>query len=288
MSTELTKIEQSNVKEINFLKEQAIELAKECNTIEIKDDTSEAIATQILSKANAYVKDIDKKRKELKAPVIDLGKNIDAAAKGLSGPLEEAVVTAKGKLLAWKQKKAQEAEKEAKRLRELSAELNLYSVRTMAEIAKCKTEAELGIVYKQRIKAFPVDTFEELGKPAINEVVKELVDHGKKKRYAILNPEVNEVVNEDAVETTQAIAEKTEAVAAEKVAAIDTSTSGLRKTWTYEIVDESVMPRDWLSPDPAKIKATMKVAIASEKLKPGADEIVNGVRFYQKESVRVV
>lgn len=287
MSTELTKLEQGNVKEINFLKEQSLELAKECNTIDIKDDTSEAVATQIISRANSYVKEIDAKRKELKAPVIALGKKIESTAKELSEPLEKAVTDGKAKLLAWKQEKQKKAEAEANRLRELAGELNLYSVRTMAEIAKCTTEAELGDVYKRKIKGFPADQFKELGKDAMNEVLKELVDHGKKKRYAILNPEVNEVVEEAAVETTEAIAEKTTEIAEQKVAAIDTSTSGVRKTWSFEIVDEKVMPRDWLSPDPAKIKAQMKRAIDNGQLKPGADEVVNGVRFYQKESVRV-
>jgi len=55
--------------------------------------------------------------------------------------------------------------------------------------------------------------------------------------------------------------------------------SGVRKMWKFELVDKSKLPIEWIALDEAAVKAYLK----SDDVKDG---VVNGVRFYQDNSVR--
>lgn len=57
----------------------------------------------------------------------------------------------------------------------------------------------------------------------------------------------------------------------------------MRMVWKYRIVDESAVPAKFCSPDPAKIDAEMRGALANE----GTPPTINGVEFYQEASMTV-
>ncbi len=60
-------------------------------------------------------------------------------------------------------------------------------------------------------------------------------------------------------------------------------TKGIRKTWTFEVVDEKLIPENWKCLNKKAIKDFMSGN--KESLKDG--EIIGGVKFYQTESLTI-
>ena len=284
--TELTQVITSSENKLLVLKEHAIRIANDCKNIEVTDETTEAIGTQIISQANAYLKDIDAKRKEIKDPYWNAGKKIDEIAKALMAPLEEAVNVGKNKMLKYKQEQERKRQEAIAKIEELKHKLTSYAKNTMDEINACVTENDLGVVYRTRIKNFPKEEFIAVGEEALKTTLESLVQYGKAKRQAIQNPEAKPIadnIQEQQEKVIAATVESTDIALAE----VAPKSTGIRKTWAFEVVDQSKLPTNWLMPNEAAIKESMKKFIDAEKLKSGDDVIVNGVRFFQKESLTV-
>lgn len=159
------------------MKAQAAEIAKACSEIEIVDESSLSIADQMITRANKVSKDIEAIRVSLKAPILDIGKRIDAAAKDLSAEIDAAVKDVKAQKLAYNQllqkKKAEkQAEldrianaaletqrKEAERIRKVTNWIQEFETNTTKEIFQAKDEAGLQTIFANRIKVFPSDEF---------------------------------------------------------------------------------------------------------------------------------
>ncbi len=60
-----------------------------------------------------------------------------------------------------------------------------------------------------------------------------------------------------------------------------TQPKGVRKTWTFEIINENEIPRGFMTPNIAKIQAYLDAH--KDSLKDG--DIKAGIKFYQKESI---
>jgi len=86
-----------------------------------------------------------------------------------------------------------------------------------------------------------------------------------------------------AAENAKKLAEEQAKKDAELLAASEAQnkTSGLRKTWKYELVEKSKLVEEWIALDETAVKEYMKVN--KDKLKSG--EVINGVKFYQEISV---
>jgi len=73
---------------------------------------------------------------------------------------------------------------------------------------------------------------------------------------------------------------KAEAEKLEKEAAAN-KTSGIRKTWKFELVDKSKVALDWIALDEKNVKEYL--SNNKDKIKSG--DVINGVKFYQEVNV---
>ncbi len=159
------------------LKAKAVQIAQQCNEIEIVDDSSLAIAQALLTNANKTVSAIEKTRKTLKQPFMDMGKRIDTVAKDLSEVMSEAVKSGKDKILAYNsevekrkaeeqaelerqaEKARQEAAAEQTRIDGITDWIKDFESTSVEEINSADSVAKLASVYSMRIKPFPEDEF---------------------------------------------------------------------------------------------------------------------------------
>lgn len=104
---------------LSSLKAEISSQAMNCMQIKVVDESTLAICQQNLSKINQLVKTVDAKRKELKDPFFQAGKQIDATANELLAVAEAAVEYLKNEVKTWeitkqKELEAAKAEMEAK------------------------------------------------------------------------------------------------------------------------------------------------------------------------------
>ncbi len=234
------------------LKAQAAQIAEQCNEIIIVDDSSLAIAQQLLTSANKTVALIEKTRKTLKQPFIDMGNKIQTVAKELSEEIEEAVKSGKEKILAYntaqeakkkiEQEKLEEQAREAERTAALDREriktitdwIKDFEQITVDEINVAETAEDLGTIFKNKIKTFPEDKFfEEFltdAKAALDRVkaagkarktyVDKLatVDAGKAAELKRKEEKRQDIINRDIALKAETLEEK----AAEAIESVDT------------------------------------------------------------------
>ena len=161
------------------LKAQAAEIAKQCKEIVIADDTSLEIAQAIITRANKSVKNVETIRVSLKAPILDMGKRIDAVAKDLTAEIEMAIKDVKENILKYHkdlkekqrieqeriEKEAQEAEaekqRETDRIKKITDWILSFEKNTIAMIDESESIGGLSDIYTVHIKTFPADNFFE-------------------------------------------------------------------------------------------------------------------------------
>lgn len=111
--TEVMVVSPELQKSLNILqafKAQVDLVGQNCQQIMIVDETSLAIGTQNLSKANNLLTSIEDKRVEIKAPYLESGKLIDSTAKSLSEQLAKGIKHIKDQVGSWEKKRLAEAE----------------------------------------------------------------------------------------------------------------------------------------------------------------------------------
>ncbi len=283
--SEIAKIQSSNALKLNALKEKANDLALQCQNINIKDDVSEAIAVQIISKTKEYIKNIDTLREELKQPFFQTGKKIDALAKELSTPLLTSVEFGNKKVLDYTLAKKAAEKKEKDRIANLKMELDFFLNNTKKEIDKADSEATLAIIWKERVKGFPAE-YLELGKELITAVITDIKGYGASRRQIILNPVKAVEIKAIQEEKSIAIATKIDMMEVASIGKSIAEPTRIKQVWVFEVIDKTKLPLAWLSIDEDAIKKSMKEAVSNEQLKPGDDKTVNGVRFYQKDELK--
>lgn len=136
----ITLIQNKTEAEIQFgkVKEEIFLLSERVSRIEIKDEASLQLGTQLTTELNQVVKKIEEKRKLLKQPYLDSGKIIDKVAKELSEPAEKAIQGAKSKILSF--------QKELIRIQaEKQAEIERQQKEAQAKIEKAAAEKEAKI-----------------------------------------------------------------------------------------------------------------------------------------------
>ena len=123
MENDLSVIEQNHRNQILAIHENMQDLLQKCQDIQVFEDDKASYDKAVELKRmvkNVHVS-IDKKRKELKQPVIDYGKKLDAFVKEIYEPLVEAEKLVKFKMAGYEarleeikeeRKKQEEAEKE--------------------------------------------------------------------------------------------------------------------------------------------------------------------------------
>lgn len=267
------------------LQQSANEIAEKCSKIEIKDDLSLQLATQNYSMLKATIGQIEDIRVKEKAPYLDAGKQIDALAKKLSSPLEIVFDAGKKKVLAYNQEKLRLANLEQKHINDIKLSISKYSAEAIKQITECKTMEELTITRQDWIVNFiptQAEYFEFL--PDAENMKATLNDLCKAKRIELTAPEQADETMVDTIK--EAIVEKAQEVGAvESKAAEFSTTTKFRGTWKFEIVDESLIPRNLMMPDEKKIKEYMKSRKDSNTLSDGL--VSDGIKFYIEESVTI-
>jgi len=135
----LTQIDTSALKKQEWLDERDAILDELSDIKAVESDSELTVAGHLQTKASKHLKILEKARVTVKAPVIKLGKDIEAQAKELSLELVEGVARIRGLNGDYATKVEKEAEAERLRIREEEAE----AARVATE-AQLETQAEFG------------------------------------------------------------------------------------------------------------------------------------------------
>jgi len=266
------------------LQKSANEIAEKCSKLTITDDTSLLLVTQQYSLLKGTISDIEKIRVKQKAPFLDSCKQIDALAKKLSAPLEDVLEEGSKKILEYNRKKAVAAQVEKNRINAIKSEISEHSEKSIKEFNACKTIEELSACRdKNIIKFTPPETWNELA--ADYQALRvTLNDYAMARRIEITAPgQADEALTESIKE---AIVDKVEEVGVQEVAKAEfTTTSKLKGTWRFEVVDLSLVPREFLMIDEKKVKEYVKQRKEQNTLSDGL--IVDGIKYFIEESVTI-
>ncbi len=256
------------------------EIALQCDQIVINDETTLAVATQILSKANDKAKEIEKMRVALKDLYFQAGKKIDEIAKAIMKPLEEAVVKGKQKIIDYDTEKKRIAQIEIDRINGIKMAMENWHNKAIAAFNACTTDKELVVANDTYIVNFPSDDkfAEFLGEGQV--MRKTLHDYTKQMRIAINTPkeadtEVLPVIEQ--VIATQVAEVGTEAL----IDAQAEKTRGMTGNWRFRVSNKNIILAEYLCVDEVKVKAFMKEN--KDLLGKGAN--ISGVEFYFEPSV---
>lgn len=252
------------------LKAAATLIAEQCNSITITDEISLAVANQRLSLAKEIVANIEAKREELKKPYFQAGKSIDKLAKELKEPLEQALASGNTKIVAY-------TKAESARLSAIKATMVLYYKNALKWFKKASTIDQLMRVNKIWVTRFPEDKWNEFQEDA-DRLRLTLRQFAQNRKIEIEAPkEADETV---AAVIEEKIEEQVAGVAEVQLKAVHTTK--IKVDFEWELVDISVVPRDWLMLDDKKIRAWKNQN--KETLKEG---VYNGVKFIQVDSAKI-
>lgn len=154
MENQISVIEESHKMAIMSVHENVEKLINDCVSIEVYEDDKKSYDTAVELKRivkNTHVS-IEKKRKDLKQPLIDYGKRLDEFVKTIYEPLKKAELIVKGKMEAYElrqeklKNERREIEAENQRKKDI-IESNLKSLQGQLEkINLAKTKQELDVI----------------------------------------------------------------------------------------------------------------------------------------------
>lgn len=265
--------------QFNALKKQATDIADQCKLLAVTDEISLAIATQNLSKANAAVRQIEAIHKRAKAPHWDNCKKIDALKNALCEPIEQAVNSGKKNILAYNTEKQRLANLEIKRINDIKNAITDYSNDAIAEMDACTTIEQLREVRDRLIVNHPTEKWAEF-LPNFMAARETLNEYAKSRKTAILTP--LQVDEEETINIAEAIQESNNQIGSEAIAeTVVNKLAGSRLTWSWEVNEICDVPLEWLKVNEEEVKAYMKL----HKLSLTDGQIINGIKFFQQESL---
>ena len=151
LKTPIQALEENSKADLLLIHENMNGLIERAELISIQLDDSESYkdATNLKKVIKSTHVAIEKKRKELKTPIIEAGKKLDAFAKHLYVPLKEAEALLKEKMLPYekvieeeKLKEQEKKEEELKSQEDLQEKLNELN-KTLFKINTCKSKNEI-------------------------------------------------------------------------------------------------------------------------------------------------
>jgi hypothetical protein len=151
IESEISIIEQSHHSQILSIHENMQQLINDCLSIEVSEDDKQTYdrAVELKRVVKSTHVSIEKKRKELKQPLIDYGKRLDRWVEEIYTPLvnAEKIVKKKMEVYEAKQEKLKQERKlieDAKQKEELELDIRLKNLNTQLErINSAKTKSEL-------------------------------------------------------------------------------------------------------------------------------------------------
>lgn len=252
------------------------------NLIEIKDETTLSILEQSMSKLNDLVVRVEEVRVSEKKPHLDNCNAIDNAAKYVVTASKKSILDAKDRKVVWI--KAIEAEN--KRKQDIQDKID-----AMSTYFNEKIESEdLTVINKMKTTfgGVKLDNYAERSKEVealvlnflkiINIRIIELDSLGN------ASPDEQEAIKESLEEAKQAVQETVQEnkVAQESLVSFSTPKK-TRRPWTYEILDLTKVPREWLILDEDKVKEYIKVN--GDTLVDG--QVLSGIKYFKDIRVTV-
>lgn len=246
------------------LRTEVATIADSAKQITITTPAGATAAADFLQDIKGRAKRIVEFFKPLKASAVATHKAILAKEQEALAPFAEAEDFIKSELLHYQQVERRKAEEEQRRL-QAKADAEAAKRREHEEREAAKQRA---IEEAARIKAQEARRLAEEADAAERRKLLAQADAAERKAQAAA------AKVEERVEAAQAIAAPVVHVptAAPKISGLAT-----RQAWTYEIVDESLIPRDYLIPNERTIGAIARA------MKEKAS--IPGIRFYATESV---
>jgi len=205
------------------ISEKAIVLAREAQNLIVRDQETANRATQLILAGKEMIKKIKDYFSPLKKAADEAKKKLLDAEKAELQKVEPYVEKLQQSLTAWKieqERKRREAEEAARRA-------ELERKRLEEELLRKAEEARRLEEEKKRIEG------EEAARKAREELERKALEEAAAKEAQIIPPPIPEKP-------------KTEGLT-------------LRDNWTFEIYDESLIPREYLVPDPVKIRKVVQV-----------------------------
>lgn len=161
MQSEISVIEQNHHNEILSIHSNMKQLIDNCNSIEVSEDDRDSYekAVELKRVVKATHVAIEKKRKELKQPLIDYGKRLDRWVEEIYNPLVQAEKLVKKKMETYEarvevfkqEKKIQEEESQQEEIRLDNKLKNLNSQLEKINLAKSKSELKEIEIYLDSI-----------------------------------------------------------------------------------------------------------------------------------------
>lgn len=186
--------------------------------LKVTDDETGRLALDAGSQIKGFQKRVEQLRKDLVGPLNDRVKEINAHAKRVMAPLEQAEAHIKKELMA--------RERELARIREDEFQ--------KAEAERKRKEAEAAELAKQ--KAHEAEAMAMFGAGEEAEIVKVEAEVAQERGL------------EEAAKDHKATVRSIDSM----------KISGARKTWTFKFVDATQLPREYLVPDPTLIRAAIR------------------------------
>lgn len=271
----------SETAQFDALKKRATEMSAQVDKIIVTDSTTLAIATQNLSLLKATMKQIEDVHQAVKAPHWAACKAIDKLKNDLYNPMETAYNAGNKKILAYQQEVQRKALAEQNRILAIKNAIAKYSNDAIKEMDACTTLDALREVRERLILNAPKDQWAEF-LPDFEKTIVTLNDYAKSRRTSIQTPAQADA--EETIAIKEAIVENNEIIGTQEIAeTFVPKMKGLRKTWTFEVVDIMAVPSGWLTIDEKKVKEWMSAN--KDSLTDG--QIIDGVKFFQTESLTI-
>ncbi len=289
----LQRAKSSAEKKFELVIAETIEVVNQCKSIVISDSTTLSMANQLLSKANNGLKDAEEKRKAFNKPYADQISFVNDLVKSkITNPLAEAVEHGKKLLRDWNEKELQKANELKSEDTKRFTFLKTCEANIQKQAILCDTEEKCDKLIMTIQAQWPSD--DKFGKYVQEAIATKnnfisLLNTKKIALKGSLNNDV-QVVTESIEQINETIAAQSELVesVAEKQSFIQENivpeTSAVRRSWKYEVVDESKLPREFLSIDPKKVKAYMD---ANKDKFEESGTIKCGVKFFRDAAPQI-
>jgi len=276
------QLRNDEVAQFEALKKQSQQIAENCSQLTVTDSTSLAVATQNLSKAKEFIRNVEKLRKEAKDPYLKAGQQIDVLAKNLSNPVEGVIKSGEKAILDFNRIEEEKAKEEQRRIANIKYSMSEYSKTAMFHIDQCLQIEHLDEIYGTYIKNWPnYPEWQEFNEEATKMRIA-LRDYVKQKHILLTTPkEADETVQEVIQETITA---QLEVFGAEEIKASEfTTTSNIKDKWVFELVSMVDVPLVWRALDEKRVKEWLKNP--DVELTDGL--ILGGVKFTIEKQLKI-
>lgn len=255
------------------------EILEKVQSMEIKDSLDTAPVRAIMKEAQLLSWQVEDIRKYIVAPFNKQVKVINAIAKKIATPIEEAKKIAKDKIVAWEDEQERLRKAEEPRVMQICSAVR--NTKTRSELTEKITKIEenwyignadvllaVNAMYKKFEEEERLAQEEQKRKEEAERLAKIRAEQDaeavKLEEQRIENERKQRVLDEESARQ-KALAQEQELLREKQeqseILDIDkklNTTKWVRKTMSFEVLDESIVPREYCSPDESLIREAVK------------------------------